>query len=82
MFLFDMSVQPPQPLVFGLPLYIDNPGVPVKEDKIMPVVLLVPSCRGTYPNAQQNLTFISIVKTVMGLSLFAHTKTTKLVTLD
>lgn len=80
MFLFDMSVQPPQPLVSSLPLYIDNPGVPVREDKKMPVVLLVPSCRGSYPNAQQNLTFISIVKTIMALTLFTHSKNTKLVT--
>jgi len=47
-FMFDMSQQPAQPLVSGIPLYIENPGVPTKDPKIMPLVLMVPSCRGQY----------------------------------
>ncbi|TNV83707.1 hypothetical protein FGO68_gene16382 [Halteria grandinella] len=81
-FMFDMSQQPASPLVTGIPLYIDNSGVPTMETtKFMPLVLLVPSCRGQYYNQQQGITFISIVKTIMAMSFIAQQKS-KIVSLD
>jgi hypothetical protein len=48
-FLFDMSSQPACPLVSGMPLFLDNSGASIMEpQKLMPLVLMVPSCRGQY----------------------------------
>ena len=48
----------------------------------MPLVLLVPSCRGNYNGCSSNLTFVSIVKTIMAMSFLAQTKTNRYVTQD
>jgi hypothetical protein len=68
--------------VSGVPLYIDNPGVPAKDSKIMPLVLLVPSGRGSYPGYSWSLTFVSVVKTIMSISFFAQAKPTKLISAE
>lgn len=54
----------------------------MKEPKLMPLVLLVPSCRGNYNGCSANLTFVSIVKTIMAMSFLAQTKTNRYVTAD
>ena len=79
-FLFDMSQQPAEPLVSGIPLYLDNSSV--KEQKLMPVVLLVPSCRGTYSNSQQGISFISIVKTIMCMTFLSQGRANKSVSTE
>jgi hypothetical protein len=48
----------------------------------MPIVLLVPACRGAYSGQQTNITFISIVKTIMAMSFIGQTKNNKHVTVE
>ena len=51
-FLFDISQQPPEPLVSGMPLFLDSSSGIHKETKFMPLVLMVPSCRSHYCSLQ------------------------------
>ncbi len=63
-----------------MPLFLDCQSSVLKEPKIMPLVLLVPSCRGNYSGYSANFTFVSIVKTIMAMSFLAQTKANRYVT--
>lgn len=63
-----------------MPLFLDCQSSILKEPKMMPLVLLVPSCRGSYSGYSANLTFVSIVKTIMAMSFLAQTKANRYVT--
>jgi hypothetical protein len=49
---------------------------------LMPVVLLVPSCRGAYYNTQTCVSFVAIVKTIMAMSFIGQGKSNKNVSVE